>query len=96
MNPTKGNPQKREPVMSWQERAEMVKYIKGVDQILLYQDDETLRVLDSQGLWQIHFMGEDHRGEHWHKTPIEYISRNHDYSTTNLIKKINEHFNNRQ
>lgn len=93
-SPTKGNPKKNKPIMSWQERMEMVKSIKGVDEVLLYPDDEVLRILDKKNPLKIdiRFMGADHRGKKHHKinAKIIYISRNHDYSSTKLRKRIYE------
>ncbi len=89
-NPTKGNPKKNKPIMSWKERVELVRGVKGVGQVLMYSDDETLFRMDAgNSYWNIRFMGADHKGKHhFIKATIIYVSRDHSYSSANLRKKI--------
>ena len=89
-NPTRGNPSKNEPIMSWKERLEIVKEIKSVDVVMVYSDDETLFKLDKKDYWDVRFMGSDHKSKNHHriKAEVVYIPRNHKYSTTAIRARI--------
>ena len=89
-NPTRGNPNKNKPIMSWKERLEILKGIKSVDQVLIYSDDETLFKLDAKDYADVRFMGSDHKGKDHHhiKAEIVYIPRNHKYSTTAIRERV--------
>jgi len=90
-NPTKENPNKNEPILNWEERMEMVRELKSVDSVILYSDDKVLYKLDECSPYiHIRFMGEDHKGKKHHpiKAKIVYISRKHDYSSTDFRKRI--------
>ena len=69
---------------------EIVKELKPVDLVLLYSDDKVLHALDKSDLIDIRFMGEDHKGRKHHpiKAKVVYISRNHDYSSSNIRKRL--------
>lgn len=83
-------PSKNQPIMSVAERAEILKAIKYIDEVWSYPDEKTLYELDLDSVYNIRFMGADHKKKKHHpvKAKIIYISRNHKYSTTNLRNKV--------
>lgn len=83
-------PQKKhQPILSCRERLELLKHVRWVDAIIPYQNEEELKSLDVifNG---IRFMGADHKKDKKYPTSakIVYISRDHNYSSTNLKKRI--------
>lgn len=79
-----GNP-KGTAIMSIYERYRMLRANKFVDAIVIYETEEESKKLDEWLPYDVRFMGEDHKGEHKHiKRPIIYISRKHNYSSTNI------------
>ena len=74
-----------------QERNTMMKAVKWVDEVVMYAD-ENLHKIDLQDEYNIRFMGADHKGKKHHpiKAKIIYISRDHDYSSTNIKKRCHE------
>ncbi len=90
--PRNGNPKKNKPILTWEERQEIIKELKCVDETLVYRDDEILYFLDKGNYFgiNIRFLGADHKGKkhHFIKAKIVYISRNHNYSSSELRKRI--------
>jgi len=89
-NPTLARPYKLKPVQSLEDRKEILRSIKYVDDIIVYQAEDTyLRYLDS---YDIRFLGDDYSdGSYTGKElgiPIVWIPRDHGYSTTKLKKSI--------
>ena len=91
-DPSIGNPNKRKPVLSLQEREIVIRAIKYVDMVICYRSEEELRQIDRDSPFDIRFMGEDHEEDIKYptKAKIVYISRRHDYSSTALRNKIND------
>jgi len=93
IDPTLDRPDKNTPVQSIDERALMVKSIKYVDKILTYNTEQELydmlvdispdvRVVGSDWKGNSNFTGGDL------DIQIHYHNRNHNYSTTNLRKRV--------
>lgn len=92
-SPQIGNPTKNTPVMSVYERYLMLHNNKSVDAIVIYESEHDSIQLDSWLPHDVRFMGADHEGkDHSARItkPIIYISRNHDYSSTNTRKKCSK------
>lgn len=91
INPQIGNPKKNVPIMSGEERYIMLRGNKFVDAIVIYENEYGSIELDKWLPYDVRFMGVDHEGEdHSHriKKPIIYISRNHDYSSSEIRKRL--------
>jgi len=89
-DPSLSRPYKLTPVQSLEERKEILRAIKYIDDIVVYQAEDTfLWYLDD---YDIRFLGDDYRdGSYTGKDKnikIVFIGRNHDYSTTELKRKI--------
>jgi len=85
------NPNKQEPILTYAERKELLVALRDVDGIVGYENDKELYELDKKPFYNIRFVGADHKKLH-HKinAKVIKISRNHDYSTSNLRKRIYE------
>jgi len=97
------NPTGKEPIYSWQERVEMLKSIKWIEEIGVYKDDKDLYELDKLGKIyrpnktsgkayrddiDVRFMGADHKEVHHPiKAKVIKISRDHDYSSTSIKER---------
>jgi len=89
-NPSLARPHKLVPVQSLEDRKEILRAIKYIDDIVVYQAEDTfLSYLDD---YDIRFLGDDYRdGSYTGKDKeikIIFLDRSHDYSTTELKRKI--------
>ena len=85
---------KEEPIWSPKERLMMVDANKYVDEAFLYDGEEGLYdyLRENQNGIDVRILGEDHIGKPFTGDDLDiniyYHDRNHNYSTTNLRKKI--------
>jgi cytidyltransferase-like protein len=91
-DPSMSRPSKITPSQSVEDRIEILKSIKYVDEVIVYQAEDTfLSYLDD---YDIRFLGDDYiDGSYTGKDiPIEivFLNRSHGYSTTKLKCKIYE------
>jgi glycerol-3-phosphate cytidylyltransferase len=89
-DPSWARPSKLPPVQTLEERKEILRAIKYIDDIVVYQAEDTfLSYLED---YDIRFLGEDYiDGSYTGKDlPIKivFVDRGHDYSTTELKRKI--------
>ena len=89
-DPSFARPHKISPVQSLEDRKEILRAIKYVDDIVVYQAEDTfLSYLDD---YDIRFLGEDYADGSYtgkdKKIKIIFVDRSHDYSTTELKRKI--------
>lgn len=89
-NPQVGNSKKNVPVMTLEERYRILRGNKFADAILVYGTEYESKFIDNWLPYDIRFMGEDHKGKkHPHiKSKIIYISRKHNYSSTELRNRL--------
>lgn len=81
---------KNKPVMSLEERYIMLKANKWVDAVMVYDEEDEVYNWDFEMPIDVRFMGEDHKGNHHSiRAEVIYTKRDHEYSSTNLRKKIN-------
>ena len=85
---------KNKPVQFYEERLAMVRAIKYVDEVVLYDTEEDLVNLLKMIQPDIRIIGADWKGKQFtgHDLPIEcyFNSREHNWSTSNLRKRIYE------
>ena len=84
---------KNKPVQGVLERQIQLNGCEDVDQIVVYETEEDLEIILANFDIDIRFLGSDYIDKQNEITgygikPIEYIYRNHNYSTTNLRKKL--------
>ena len=91
-NPQIGNPGKNIPIMSLEERYIMLRSNKFIDAIVVYENEYDSKLIDTWFPYDVRFMGKDHKGrDHSRITkPIIYLSREHEYSSTNIRKRTYE------
>tara|TARA_R110001592_G_scaffold98243_2_gene280755 strand:+ start:339 stop:746 length:408 start_codon:yes stop_codon:yes gene_type:complete len=93
-DPTINRKTKNKPIQTLEERFIMINSIKYVDKILIYSTEKDLKELLTNLKPDIRILGSDWKNKEdkitgYHIAPIYYHNRNHNYSTTNLRKKLN-------
>ena len=88
-------PNKMKPVQSLEDRKEILRSIRYIDDIVVYQAEDTF--LSYLKDYDIRFIGDDYSdgsytGKHI-DIQVNFISRDHGYSTTKLKTKIYESLN---
>lgn len=85
-------PEKHKPIQTIEERMIQVGACKWVDDVIVYTTEEQLIELIKLVKPDIRFLGEDHRNKPFTgdnlPTKIIFNTRDHDYSSSNLRKRI--------
>ena len=94
-DPTLDRPEKNKPIQSYEERYIQLKAVKYVDEIIKYETEEELYQLLKLMRPNIRILGSDYQDGRYFtgmelNIPIYYHKRNHNYSSTNLRKKISK------
>ncbi len=91
-DPTLDRPEKNKPMESLKERRIRLEGCKYVDKIIVYDTEVTLYKILEKINPDIRFVGVDHKGKPFTgddlSIKIYYNKRDHNYSSTNLRKKI--------
>lgn len=91
-DPSVSRPHKIKPVQTVEERKEILKSIIYIDDIVVYQEEETfLNYLED---YDIRFLGDDYKDGSYtgkdNSIEIIWLDRSHGYSTTKLKNKISQ------
>ncbi|MEN9881481.1 MAG: hypothetical protein RLZZ308_664 [Candidatus Parcubacteria bacterium] len=95
-DPTLDRPTKNKPVQTLEERRIQLESVKYVDKVITYDTEADLYALlqDNPHHIDVRIIGADWKGEPFtgHDLPIEVVfnSRNHNYSSSELRKRIKE------
>ena len=93
-DPTLDRPDKNKPIQTYEERIIMVRSVKYVDEIVCYDTENDLYNLLKFINPDIRIVGADWEGKkftgHDLDIPIYYNSRNHEWSSSNLRKRVYE------
>lgn len=93
-DPSIERPHKLKPILSDDERKELLLSIKYIDDVIRYTYEEQLLDLLTVGEFDIRFLGDDYIGKPFTgdnlKIPIHYLNRDHGWSTTKFKKLIAE------
>jgi len=85
---------KNQPILSVEERLTILKGIRYIDEVVTYEDEDDLYELLKKLKPDVRIIGADWKGKKFtgHDLPIEmyYNSRGHDYSTSELRKRIHQ------
>lgn len=91
-DPTIDRPNKNRPIQSMEERLFMLESIKYVDDIIIYSTEEELYNLIKELNPDGRILGTDYLDKSFTgddlNIPIYWHNRNHDYSSTNLRKRV--------
>ena len=91
-DPTMARPWKMKPIQSLEDRKEILRAIKYVDDIVVYQSEETFHWYLESGEYQVRFLGDDYADGSYTGVgigiPIIFMNRDHGYSTTKLKGQI--------
>ena len=93
IDPTIDRPQdKNKPIQSLKERKIQLEAVKYVDEIIEYSTEKKLYKLLKKITPDIRILGSDYKGKSFTGDDLDikiyYHSRNHNFSSTNLRKKI--------
>ena len=93
-DPSIERPHKLKPILSIEERIEILSSIKYIDNIEIYTYEKELIELLKIGEFNLRFLGDDYIGKEFTGNElninIHYISRTHGWSTTKFKKLIAE------
>ena len=95
-DPSIDRPEKNKPILTLDERQIMLSAVRFVDEIMIYGTEDDLYSYLKKNKPDIRILGSDYDIPDKRFTgddlniPIYYHKRNHDYSTTNLRKKLLE------
>ena len=91
-DPTIERPNKLKPILSVDERIEILSSIKFIDDIKVYTYEKELIKLLEDNKFNIRFLGDDYIGKTFTgielNIDIHYLSRDHGWSTTKFKKQI--------
>ena len=92
IDPSIERPHKLKPILSSDERKEMLLELKSVCDVIRYTYEEQLLDLLKVGEFDIRFLGDDYIGKPYTgdylKIPVHYLNRDHGWSTTKFKKLI--------
>lgn len=95
-DPSIERPHKLKPILSVEERKDMLMQIKPVVDVISYTYEAQLYDLLKLGEFNVRFIGEDYKGKPFTgdnlNIPIHYINRDHGWSTTKFKKLISESY----
>ncbi len=97
-DPSIDRPEKNKPIETIEERKVKLEGCKYIDHIILYETETDLYELLEKLNPDVRFLGEDHRGKPFtgDDLPIKiiYNTRDHNYSSSNLRKRISDSLKN--
>jgi glycerol-3-phosphate cytidylyltransferase len=92
IDPSIERPEKLKPILTKQERTEVLTSIKFIDAIAYYTYEKELVDLIYRLNPDIRFLGDDYRGKTYTgfelDVPVHYLNRDHGWSTTKFKKLI--------
>ena len=93
-DPSIERPNKLKPILSTEERIEMLRCFKQIDDVLTYNLESELRELITFVKPNVRFLGEDYKDKDYTgkdlNIPVHWIGRDHGWSTTKFKKLIAE------
>jgi glycerol-3-phosphate cytidylyltransferase len=85
-DPTIERPNKCKPILSWEERKEVLLSIRFIDEVICYTTEEELLNILKTRQYGVRILGDDYVGKYAtgqeYSDKIVYIQRNHGWSTT--------------
>lgn len=97
-DPSIERPEKLKPILSVEERREMLLSLKAIDGVFIYTYEAQLLDLLKMGEFDVRFLGDDYIGKPFTGDSLnintKYISRDHGWSTTKYKKLISDSISN--
>lgn len=93
VDPSIENPSKMKPVLSVQERTDILMMIKNVAGVVVYKTEAELTEILNSRSYDLRIEGSDHKGNPTReglKIPTYYHNRDHDWSATKFKKMIKD------
>ena len=91
-DPTVDRPEKNKPIQSLYERIIQLRAVRYIDKIIPYTTESELMTILQTNNINIRFLGSDYIGKNFTGDILDiqvyYNNRNHNYSTTELRKRI--------
>ena len=95
-DPSIERPHKLKPILTSEERREMLFQIRPIEDVIRYTYEEQLLDLLKMGEFDIRFLGDDYKDKPFTgdnlNIPIHYLNRDHGWSTTKFKKLIAESY----
>jgi glycerol-3-phosphate cytidylyltransferase len=92
VDPSIERPEKLTPILHWSDRYKILDSLKQVDFIFLYQTEADLYEALAKGKIDVRFLGDDYIDKPFTgndlNIPIQYLNRDHGWSTTKFKKLI--------
>jgi len=91
-DPSFERPNKLKPILSVEERVELLSCLTPIDHVSPYKTESDLYKILKIGTYDVRFLGDDYIGKSFTgdnlPIPIHYINRDHGWSTTKFKKLI--------
>jgi glycerol-3-phosphate cytidylyltransferase len=91
-DPTIDRPEKNKPIQSYEERLIMVRSIRCIDEVRLYDTENDLLNLLHELDPDVRIVGQDHKGKPFTGDTMDievyFNSRDHEYSSSDLRKRV--------
>ena len=91
-DPTVESPEKYKPVLSVEDRMEILLSLKMIDEVIPYKTEAHLYQLLTQYNPDVRFLGDDYKNKKFTgddlNIPIHYLDRSHGWSTTKFKQLI--------
>jgi glycerol-3-phosphate cytidylyltransferase len=91
-DPSIERPEKLKPIVSIEDRLEMLMSLKSIDHVLTYKTEKELYKILKDGDYDIRFLGDDYIDKPFTGSdldiPIYYLNRDHGWSTTKYKQLI--------
>lgn len=95
-DPSKERVNKIKPVLSIEDRVEILESIKYIDQIEIYESEEDLEKLLANFTPDIRFLGDDYIDRQYTgigiSKQVHFVDRKHNWSTTKFKQQIYENY----
>lgn len=93
-DPSIERPHKLKPILSVEERKEILMQIRPIKDVIRYTYEEQLYDLLKMGEFDIRFLGDDYKNKPFTgdnlNIPIHYLNRSHGWSTTKFKQLIHD------
>ena len=93
-DPSIERPEKIKPILSVEDRTEMLLGLKAVDYVMSYTYEAVLYDILKVGEFNVRFLGDDYKNKPFTgddlKIPIHYLDRSHGWSTTKFKQLISQ------